>query len=111
MESNSKPVALKSILKRAYPPDNMVPLKGPRCTEYDKNQYCSNTRMAVRSDCSLQGNLHNIPCAATVSENQYSNESFAGIAVPKSLYQKSLELSGRSAHVLSFYPSNEPTAV
>ncbi|MCP4652399.1 MAG: hypothetical protein GY858_03295, partial [Candidatus Omnitrophica bacterium] len=104
--SNSDPVALKSILKRVCSPDSTVPLKGPRCARCNKNQYCSDTRAAVprerfRSDCSLQGNLHNTPCAATVSGNQYSNESVTGVAMPESLYLKSLELSGQSVRILS----------
>ncbi|MCP4652989.1 MAG: hypothetical protein GY858_06370, partial [Candidatus Omnitrophica bacterium] len=110
-EINSKPVALKSILKKTYTPDNVVPLKGSRCAGCSKNQYHPNAKVAVRRDYSLQGNLHNIPYTATVSENRYSNESVAGFAAPGSLYLKSFELSGRSARVLSLYPFNESTAV
>ncbi len=94
----------------------MVPLKGPCCARCDKNQYCSNAGAAVssirfRSDCSLQGNLHNIPYVATVSENQYFNGSVAGVSAPESLYPKSFELSGRSIRILSFYQIDEQTTV
>ncbi|MCP4651851.1 MAG: hypothetical protein GY858_00480, partial [Candidatus Omnitrophica bacterium] len=64
-----------------------------------------------RSDCSSQGNLHNIPHAATVSKNRYFNENVASIGMPESLNVKSFELSGWSAHVLSLSQSNEQTVI
>ncbi|MCP4652590.1 MAG: hypothetical protein GY858_04320, partial [Candidatus Omnitrophica bacterium] len=90
--SNLDPDTLKTVLKRVCPPDSIVPIKGPHCARCDKNQYCSGTGAAVpndhfQNDCSLQGNLHNTPCIATVSE------SVAGVDAPESLYLKSLELS------------------
>ncbi|MCP4652991.1 MAG: hypothetical protein GY858_06380, partial [Candidatus Omnitrophica bacterium] len=87
--SNLDSGTLKPVLKRVCPPDSTVPLKGPCCARCDKNQYCLDAGVAipsVRSDCLLQGNLHIDPCIATVSGNQYSNESIA-----ESLYLKSFE--------------------